>query len=248
MAKHPPAGRCVHCLKYHKQLTWDHIFPESWYSETTPQHIEKWKVPSCAYCNNAHGKNEADLLIRLAMCLDPDSLSSKGIIEKALRAVNPEAGRNDRDSNARKLKLMCLIQQSFSGPNIPYQAIYLGFGPQEQFIESEQVAIKIRANGLKMLTEKIVRGITYLEESQFIENSYKIETPVVDEFGAREFQNLLDRYGKTYERPPGLKIRRAVIPEDKLSGVFEIKIWERLNLYAIVIPKNREKLLAKHNI
>lgn len=237
MAKRPPAGKCVHCLKFHDELTWDHVFPESWYPDTTPANTEKWKVPSCGRCNKRHGKNEAELLVRFGLCVTSDEPSSMGIVAKALRALSPLAGKNDRDSNARASKRANILKQSFRGSDIPRQAIYPNFGDHAGLAIVDQVAIMVSANGLKKLTEKIVRGFTYLEENKFIENTHEIDQFVVNASGASEFCATLDRFGSTRERLPGLKVRRAAVPEDRVIAIFEIEIWGRLKLYAAVTPK-----------
>ena len=90
MAKRPPAGKCVHCLKYSDNLTWDHVFPQAWYPDTTPPNIEKWKIPSCPRCNREYGKLEEDLLWRLGLSVDPKDQKSLGITNKVLRSTKPE--------------------------------------------------------------------------------------------------------------------------------------------------------------
>lgn len=163
-----------------------------------------------------------------------------GIADKALRALNPEAGKSERDSSARASKRARILKQALSGANIPRQAIYPGFGPEPDLAEAEQVAITISARGLKQLTEKVVRGLAYLEEGKFIEETHDIENFVVNEVGASEFRTTLDRFGTTHERLPGLRVRRAAMPEDRVSGIFEIEIWGQLKLYAMVTPKTLE--------
>ena len=240
MARRPAAGQCVHCLQRHDTLTWDHVFPKAWYPTTTPDDTEKWKVPSCDRCNKDHGKNEAELLVRFGLCVSPEQASNMGIVEKTLRALDPGAGRNARDAAVRASKRDHILSQSFRGADIPRQAIYPGFGPQPTQSEADQVAITISARGLKQLIEKVVRGFTYLEGGKLIEPTHAIENFVVNDAGASEFRAALDRFGTTYERPPGLRIRRAAIPEDRVSGIFEIEIWGQLKLYATVTPKKPE--------
>ena len=240
MAKRPVAGRCVHCLQFHEELTWDHVFPEAWYPDTTPEDMEKWKVPSCDACNKNHGKNEAELLVRFGLCVPPDQPSNMGIVDKALRALDPEAGRNPKDATARGLKRTRILSQTLTGSSIPRQAIYLGFGPYPTQPEADQVAITISAKGLRRLTEKVIRGLTYIEEGKFIESSHEIENFVVNEAGASEFRAALDRFSTSHERPPGLRIRRAVIPEDRVSAIFEIEVWGQLKLYGTVMPRKSE--------
>jgi hypothetical protein len=230
----------VHCLQFHEELTWDHVFPDAWYPDTTPEDIDKWKVPSCDACNKDHGRNEAELLVRFGLCVPPDQPNNMGIVDKALRALDPEAGRNPKDASARGSKRARILRQTLTGSNIPRQAIYPGFGPQPTQPEAEQVAITISAKGLKQFTEKVIRGLTYLEGGKFIESSHEIENFVVNEAGASEFRAALDRFGTMHERPPGLRIRRAVIPEDRVSAIFEIEVWGQLKLYGTVMPRELE--------
>lgn len=230
----------MHCLQLHDELTWDHVFPEAWYPDTTPDNTEKWKVPSCDPCNKDHGRNEAELLVRFGLCVPPDQSSNMGIVDKALRALNPDAGKSARDAGARASKRARILKHALTGSDIPRQAIYPGFGPQPEQAEADQVAVTISARGLKQLTEKVVRGLTYLEEGKFIGDTHGIDNFVVNDAGASEFRAALDRFGTTHERLPGLRIRRAVIPEDRVSGIFEIEIWGQLRLYATVMPKTFE--------
>ena len=77
MAKRPEPGKCIHCLVEFEKLNWDHVFPESWYPDTTPNDLYKWKIPSCIKCNDDYGRIEKDLMIRIGLCLNPGNPSSK---------------------------------------------------------------------------------------------------------------------------------------------------------------------------
>src|SRR5947208_16017660 len=35
-------GKCVHCLKDVAERNSDHVFPASWYPDSTPPNLEKW--------------------------------------------------------------------------------------------------------------------------------------------------------------------------------------------------------------
>ena len=69
------SNQCVICLKNFNDSiegdfrTKEHVFPKSWYPESTPNDLEKWKVPSCKRCNNEYSFYEQDLLIRLGLGL-----------------------------------------------------------------------------------------------------------------------------------------------------------------------------------
>jgi hypothetical protein len=75
------SGKCVHCLGYFNDLTWDHVLPVSWYPDI-PSDLEKWAAPSCVSCNKKLGRIEEELLIKLGLCLDPRDKHSLGIPEK----------------------------------------------------------------------------------------------------------------------------------------------------------------------
>ena len=57
-------GRCIHCRETLVETTRDHVFPSSWYPETTPDEVQRWTAPSCERCNGHYGRMEVK---RLAM-------------------------------------------------------------------------------------------------------------------------------------------------------------------------------------
>lgn len=97
----------------------------------------------------------------------------------------------------------------------------------------EQLAIKIPEESLPAMTKKLVRGIVYREDHAFIEPPYEIEFFLVEDGGAKECKELLDRYGEVYKRDPGLEIRRAVLDG---GDVYEITFWQQFKTYATVSP------------
>jgi hypothetical protein len=115
MAKKLGPGKCVHCLKDVEERNSDHVFPASWYPDSTPPDLEKWQIPSCIPCNSGYGKLENDFLIKVGLCLDPNDLASKSIVETSLRALTAAAGRNPRDAQHRLNKSPTIdrIQRSF---------------------------------------------------------------------------------------------------------------------------------------
>jgi hypothetical protein len=81
----------------------DHVFPKSWYSPTaTPPNEEKPQVPSCEPCNKSLGKVESRLLRVLPLSTSPENRLADGAYDVMSSSVNPTAGRNARDSDARK--------------------------------------------------------------------------------------------------------------------------------------------------
>ncbi len=234
MAKPPGPGRCVHCLKSRQTRTWDHVLPKGWYPDSTPENIKKWQIPSCIKCNREYGKLEDELLVRIGLCLDPEDLKAAGVSEKAIRAINPRFGKSSKDTRRRQAKREKILRESMLGPDIPDHGIYPGFDEAWGRPRDQQLAIPFRAEHIRRLTEKIVRGIFFIEDNMLIEPPFNIEFYALSESGAEPIKNLLDRFGKEYVREPGIVVRRAVAPEDATSSVFEIAIWGRLKMFAAV--------------
>ena len=115
MAKKLGPGKCVHCLKDAEERNSDHVFPESWYPDSTPPNVEKWQIPSCIPCNTDYGKLEQDFLLKVGLCLDPFEPASASIVQKSLRSLKSlppvatretpgTAKRNDKNSSRRRYR------------------------------------------------------------------------------------------------------------------------------------------------
>lgn len=242
MAKQPGPGRCVHCLKDSDKRNWDHVFPRSWYPDTTPQNLEKWQIPSCIPCNNKYGELEEDLLGRLGLCVNPTAAASAGIAQKALRALDPLQGRNPKDRKMRQKRRERIQKEALQGHRVTPDHIYPGFYAQPHIPLSAQYTIPISSHKLHQLAKKIVRGIFYLEDGKYIEPPYNLQSYPVSHEHAAPTIAILDRYGQVYAREPGIIVRRAVASEDGMSSLFSITIWEQLTLYATVTDPAIEEL------
>jgi hypothetical protein len=234
MAQRPRPGPCIYCQTHFEELTWDHVFPVSWYPDSTPLDVEKWKVPCCQPCNASHDKNESNLLVRLGICLDPAAQASEGITAKILRAVSPRHGRNPNDSAARAAKGKKIRAEALQGEAIPKSAVFPGFEKTDDWGTEEPVAVRISAAGLKQLTDKIVRGVTYIEDGRLIVAPYRVQMFVFTPENAAPIRALVERTGRLLERGPGLSVWRAVAPEDGITSLYALEIWGRLRLYAVV--------------
>lgn len=85
-----------------EKLTEDHIPPAAWYADSTPPELEKWTIPACDDCNCEYGRLERSLFQQLALGIDPSALGAEGIGERARRAFDPVAAKDDRDRKHRE--------------------------------------------------------------------------------------------------------------------------------------------------
>jgi hypothetical protein len=235
MAKRPAPGKCVHCLKDPVERDWDHVFPEAFYPSSSPKNQYKWQIPSCVPCNSALGKIEDDFLRRVGLCLDPFSPASRDIALKAFRAHTPEAGKNERDRNARAALRKRVFDQALEAENYPQEAIYPGMGVRSGIPKEDHLPVLIPVETFDRLTEKIVRGIFYVADRKFIEPPFTVESFALDPSVSGPIQELIEKFATTYAREPGIIVRRAVT-DDGISSLFEIEFWGQLKRYATVRP------------
>ncbi len=234
MAKRLKPGKCVHCLKDPVERNWDHVFPVSWYPDTTPLNLSKWKIPSCISCNHSLGQLEQQFFVLVAECLDPHDPASSSIVARAKRATNPDVAETNADREARQRLKQYVESQKRPASAVSTSAVYPTLGNKWGLPVEQQRAIKIPAEGFRRITEKIARGIFYLEDRRFIEPPYSVQCFALNDAGAQPVRELIAQFGTTYAREPGIIVRRAVAPEDGISSVFEMEFWGQFKTHAAI--------------
>lgn len=237
MARKPGPGKCVHCLDFVSIRNWDHVFPVSWYPSSTPQNLEKWKIPTCKPCNSEYGRIEEDLGQLLSLCIDPTRPESKGIYQRMRRAFDPSCAKNDKDRKIRERKRKVLLDSMLHGDDIPSQGIYPGLGERWDRSRANQIAITVPKRYIDRLGIKVVRGIAYIEDGILIDEGYEIEPYAVAASGAALFEETIAKYGHSLSRGPGIVVDRAIAPEDGMSSIYKLTIWGEIVIYLSVLPK-----------
>lgn len=235
MSKRGRAGVCVHCRKAVQDLTWDHVFPLGWYPDTTPKNLEKWKVPACHACNAEYGELERDLLVRLGLCVPPESAKGAGIAEKVLRSLRPESGRSDRDRRIRAAERARVLRELIPFRTPPLEGVLPGLGVQPQVYYPEYAGILIPSGSLERLGEKIVRGLTLIHQGVILGSEYSVRVYVVNDAAAASVGALIEQHGHLFERGPGIAVHRASTADNPLTGLYKIVIWGQLRLFAAVL-------------
>lgn len=243
MPRRPTAGQCVHCLKIFDSLTWDHLFPVSWYPNTTPTNLEKWKFPSCESCNNKYGKTEEELLWRLGLCVGCKDARSSGISDRVIQSLNPNYAKTDRERLARQRKREKVIQETEglkkSIKEFPAESILPNFGPQDNLEYSKCSIVPVPVEELRSFGCKLIRGISYICDKSFIGKDYVIDIFFVHDTNSLHVLKLIEKFGKNYYRGPGIRIGRAVTIEDSISSIYAIEIWGKLKIYGTVTKRER---------
>ncbi len=238
MKKSAGPGKCVHCLRSVPERNWDHIFPVSWYPNTTPQNMEKWKVPSCYRCNKEYGIIEEDLLLHFGLCLNPHDENTKNIVEKARRSIDPKYGKNNKDKKARAKKRKKILKELIEYEKIPHESIFPNFGPHQNTDGKKQAGLLLRKEHIEKIAIKFVKGLIYFEYDKYLDEDYNLELHVMEKSSAIPFNELINKYGNELNRGPGFVVNKAVVPDDPRIGIYEILIWQKAILYVSVTDNN----------
>lgn len=236
MKRKPSSGQCIYCLKQVDDLTWDHVFPKSWYPKATDRDLEKWTVPACVDCNSRYGKNEKELIEKIGLCISPKDPTYGGIGRKAQRAISPNHGHNEKDARHRLLKRKKIKDEALFFLEVPSYGILPGFGPQKN-IDRPLATVKISEKSIKLLGYKLIRGLTFVLDKRVIKQDYKIEIFIPDERKIRDLIREMERLGTKYYRGPGFEFTRAVAADNEFAQLFMIKILGRLRIHAAIYPR-----------
>lgn len=157
------AKNCVYCsiLLTAETETEDHVIAKSWFPDTTPGDVPHWVVPACRDCNNRFSRVEDDVRVQLAMCVDRKHAGAIGIVERALRSVAPQHGRDDNDRKIRELRQNRLLRGVRHFTEMPSHGVLPSFTDNFTKLGS-RTAILIDAHELHMILKKWVRGLHYI--------------------------------------------------------------------------------------
>ncbi|MBT9539928.1 hypothetical protein [Thiobacillus sp.] len=149
--------------------------------------------------------------------------------------MNPKYASTPADKRAREALGRRVSSELLQGDQIPNEGIFPALGERWGRQRGSGIALVIPAESFRRITEKIVRGLTYLEQKEFIEPPHEIQFFALDDEGAKPIREVLANAGSTLAREPGIVVRRAVAPEDGVSAIYEIEFWQQFKTYATVL-------------
>jgi len=239
--------RCIHCGNAVDETTKDHVFPTSWYPDTTPDDTQRWTAPSCGTCNNILGSMEKKVFSRLILCVDPQKPEAAGLYAKLKRSLGVGVVDLSKEEVAhrqrQKLGLIAAItphSPASSGSILP------GLGSHPGFRDEDLPQIRIPGDLLLQVYEKIVRGCEYVLASRIIEEPYGIQIYFVHERNFPEdlTQGLKSPAAEDVHVGPGFKVVRAIAHDDPCTVAYEITLWGSAYFLAIIMNRSDEALSA----
>lgn len=225
--------RCIHCLKLTESPEADHVFPDSWYPDSTPPTVQRWTAPSCPECNRKLGQLEHDLLLRLVLSTDPDSEAASGLAARVFRSLGldveglPEKEKTIRDGLRAKIRSELIPQ----GEVAELPGRIPGLGPA--LGDPQGPALFIPWAALSIMAEKIARGCEYKYKNRcrLVEHPYDIRTFIEDSGVVPE---PFASSGRILDFGPGCKVKRVFVDEDPNIVHYWISIWNTLHFRVII--------------
>lgn len=89
-------GPCAYCTEEVREREAEHVFPEAWHPDGTPPST-MIRVPSCSPCNREYGRLEERLRLPLIGGLPVNHPATRGVLARAMRALDPNAATTVRE-------------------------------------------------------------------------------------------------------------------------------------------------------
>lgn len=238
--------KCVHCLTEMEKATRDHVFPKSWYPDSTPSNVQRPTVPSCGSCNNNLGALEREFFYKLGLCLDCNKAEASGIDAKVFRSlgIGIQKELSAKEMSIRKKTLDRLSSEIISYLPGSDEDMYPGMGLHPGIPMEKQMVSIISPQLIDKCVEKILRGLEYINGgNRYIEYPYVIEIYAIPEEALRiqNFHNHFADFGVKSDYGPGLKIERVSVDVNGYNmTIYKIVIWGQMIVYGTIALEDLE--------
>jgi hypothetical protein len=222
--------------------TADHVFPSAWYPDSTPLTVQRWTAPSCEKCNVTSGEKEKQLLVRLALCVNPQKPEVAGLAKRALASLGiGVTGLSEKETRIRKALRDEVFKDAkfYTGENDAHVIPGLEVHPEAP--PSQQLEIEIPGEILGDVAKKIVRGSEFwLANGRIIEPPHDIEVLMVPAASLPpEVSQLIAIFGAAH-LGPGFRLRRGAAQDGTGAVLYEIVVWDTIALYCAILPPETE--------
>jgi hypothetical protein len=216
----------------------DHVFPSSWYPDSTPGNVQRWTVPTCGRCNGDYGEIEKELFVYLALCLDPRKAEASGLAKRALRSFGVDVTGISQEERRHRETLRDKVLQEMRPytPDIqPHEIPGLDF--RTEFPVELQKQLRIPADKLHKVLTKIVRGSEYwLGHGRIIDPTWEITIHLMRPADVpQDVSKLFTSLGSVH-LGPGLQMRRAAANDGSNALFYKLTLWGSLTYYSAILP------------
>lgn len=169
--------------------------------------------------------------------MGPEEFAAQGVSDKALRAIKPEFAKGEKDRVARAKKRQEILNDLAVHAVPQSKGVLPNFGVQPNLkYEGNLLAIPISGEGLKMLAEKIVRGVNYKLKNELIQKDQTIEVFFNKDEDVSGVVKMIRTKGETSCLGPGISVSRVEALDNPKIILFHVVIWGRLKMNITVLP------------
>lgn len=211
----------------------EHVFPKSWYPDTTPRGVQRLTVPACRGCNKRWQVLEDTFAQDMLMGISPFAPEVAGVHARLTRGWQAATGKTPKERRIRAgnaLRILRTMQWVEPGPGQPTAVLRTRGGLLVRFSPARRIEPQLR----QALAEKLVRGLHYHETGEILREVRVHRTfLVLDEWV--EDVELVDVWQALRQLPindslgPGFWYRRHVEGERSL---WAFRIWGQITMVA----------------
>lgn len=231
---------CVYCRRSmtDEDQTEDHVIGLSWFPESTPDNIEKWKVPAHKTCNVKFGATENRVRTLLALGVDRSQLAAKGVVEAALRSINPQAAKSKRDSTHRAAHRDRIVRDIYEVKSLPTAGVLPSFVSNFTELGSRH-AFRIDAEDLNSVVKKWIQGIHYCEFGRILNKRDIVTVLHLAEGDALAPRRLIFDNGRNFQKGPGVSVGYVSGSDgNRRTVMYRFLIWEKFEVFGSVEERN----------
>jgi len=224
---------CVYCRSAPGN-TIDHVFPESWYPDTTPAGIPKTKVPSCLACNQRWSRIEEAFAQEWLLVLDGTRPEVGGAAERLTRAWKPQTAKNAKDEKIRRDKSRKIARTMRWLEPVRGAPVATLRTPSGLYVRASPQRV-IQPELRRGIAEKFIRGFHFAETGEAAPDFALECISRSDAALARtpSLQTILSVMVIKEHLAPGLLYGWFNGPDD---AWWAFRIWGQLNLFAKAAP------------
>lgn len=216
--------------------TVDHVFPASWYPDSTPTTVQHLTVPSCHACNKRLEVVERIVGHDLLIVVDPHIPGCEGVAARINRSWQPMTGKSDREWRVRAGNALKILRTMAWAPPVPGR-------PQVEVRTAAGVvfhaspARRLERAPIRVLAEKFLRGLHYAERCELL-GDLRVEaflaTPDrIKDSELAEVWAFLESLPIRQDLGPGFWWRGHVQPD---GSAWAFRLWGQATIVAIATP------------
>jgi hypothetical protein len=196
---------CVYC-RAAESVEKEHVFPRSWYPESTPSNVQRLTVPACRSCNERFKRAEEDFAQAVVMGLDSTRPEAAGVYERLSGSWKPSRAMPGRDFRHRVSRRQSILRNAVWSDPLPGATTMLVRTPSGLVVRAAPTS-PLDQGVVNLVVEKLVRGLCYQETGAAL-GPLRIEATIVTKQFVHEGGNELQQFF----------VQIASMPMDKRLG------------------------------